>query len=680
MDESNQTRRDSELLANFVSHRDEDSFEALVDKYLPLVLGVAIRRTGSRAIAEEIAQNVFTLLAQKARRLRSHPTIGGWLMKTTAFESMRANEKEQTRRRNMNEFQDELRVPTVDLPGSDVEWKEAKAILDEALSSLSDGDRDVIVMRFYEDKSFKAIAQIVGRSDDACQKRVTRALERLHKAMRRRGAVIPLAALGTGLTAELGRAASSVRLAKSITGSVIGSTVREGAATTLTLTQLMASINSKAGVAVSAILLLAVAAIGGFTTGRAGGNSGRLEAGEIVGGPRSAGASGVRGDAGTARVASEDIDQLLREIVRRARLDLQQADWNPGMEARAAWRISKIHPRHVRRAIELAEIRSMRFTDSELLNMLLGHWTKSDGTAAFEFLAEKADGPVHGWISLVFRRQVTDWAMEEPQSAIDRIVRWGAETETRNRVQAKQLESSVRSLTELALKSWSQHDLAGAVAAFLKLDEQNQAGYKGEISRGEGLVHSMDLLGSIRVEDPSDLGTKGNFGSRWARQRPQEFADWLDQHAVTHYSDTSRLHPRLLDVWLRHDPRAASDWWIGRETKAGKATQIGQLIKSWTEFDVASAAEWLSGQSGGAEIDQGVAKLAARIAPDDPRAALAWVIQIEDVEARRNALREVADLSDRSGSGLAELDQIGLDPTDREWLLGELDREGDENE
>ncbi|MDA0813221.1 MAG: sigma factor, partial [Verrucomicrobia bacterium] len=91
MDESNQTRRDSELLANFVSHRDEDSFEALVDKYLPLVLGVAIRRTGSRAIAEEIAQNVFTLLAQKARRLRSHPTIGGWLMKTTAFESMRAN-------------------------------------------------------------------------------------------------------------------------------------------------------------------------------------------------------------------------------------------------------------------------------------------------------------------------------------------------------------------------------------------------------------------------------------------------------------------------------------------------------------------------------------------------------------------------------------------------------------
>ncbi|MGI9243017.1 MAG: RNA polymerase sigma factor, partial [Verrucomicrobiales bacterium] len=77
MDQSNQTQRDSELLANFVSRGDEGAFEALVTRYLPLVLGVATRRTGSRALAEEIAQNVFTLLAQKARRLVSHPTVGG---------------------------------------------------------------------------------------------------------------------------------------------------------------------------------------------------------------------------------------------------------------------------------------------------------------------------------------------------------------------------------------------------------------------------------------------------------------------------------------------------------------------------------------------------------------------------------------------------------------------------
>ncbi|MGI9244648.1 MAG: RNA polymerase sigma factor, partial [Verrucomicrobiales bacterium] len=599
----------------------------------------------------------------------SHPTVGGWLMKATAFESMRASEKENTRKRNMTRFQDDLRIATEDGPESNTFMQDGKAVLDDALSCLSATDRDVILMRFYEGKSFKAIAQVVGKSDDACQKRVTRALDRLGKLMRGRGVAIPVAALGAGLSAELGRATGSPGLARSISDSAIGSAVSGGAATSPVWTQLVTSFNSKLGVAVSAVLLLAVVATCGFIAGSAAGGSLGHGADEESAARQVAPGSGARGWARDARAGEEDMGQMLWEIVRRARLDLQRADWDPAMEARAAWRISKIRPRHVRQAIGLAELPGKRMIDIDLLELLIGHWTKADGAAAFEFLAEEDDRRL--------RSQVAVWAMDEPGAAIDRIVRWGVESETSNRAETQRLQRTVLDLIEVALKSWSIHDLPGAVAAFLELDGQNQASYQGEISRGEGLLHSMELIGGIRVEDPGDLGAGGYFGSRWARQDPQGLADWLDQHAVTHYTDTSRLHPRLLQVWLRSDPAAACEWWVGREMKAGRQLQIGQLIDSWVEFDLPGAATWLSEQSGGVELDRGVAKVAAQLAPDEPGVALAWATRIEDAAVRRIALEEVVDLS---GLGNAVLDQVELHPSDREWLLAELEREKDGDE
>ena len=66
--ESNQAS-DAALLRAFVASGSEEAFAALVEKYLGMVLGIAARRTGDHALAEEIAQNVFAVLARKARAL-----------------------------------------------------------------------------------------------------------------------------------------------------------------------------------------------------------------------------------------------------------------------------------------------------------------------------------------------------------------------------------------------------------------------------------------------------------------------------------------------------------------------------------------------------------------------------------------------------------------------------------
>ena len=45
---------DDALLSEFARTRSEKAFRRLVDRYLPLVIGAALRRTGNRQLAEDL--------------------------------------------------------------------------------------------------------------------------------------------------------------------------------------------------------------------------------------------------------------------------------------------------------------------------------------------------------------------------------------------------------------------------------------------------------------------------------------------------------------------------------------------------------------------------------------------------------------------------------------------------
>src|SRR5688572_13007456 len=77
---------DDGLLQAFASHGSQDAFRALVEKYLGLVRGIARRGLGDPQAAEEVAQNVFTILARKAQRLKATPSLAGWIHRVTVIE------------------------------------------------------------------------------------------------------------------------------------------------------------------------------------------------------------------------------------------------------------------------------------------------------------------------------------------------------------------------------------------------------------------------------------------------------------------------------------------------------------------------------------------------------------------------------------------------------------------
>jgi RNA polymerase sigma factor (sigma-70 family) len=220
---------DHELPREYVRNQSQDAFRKLVDRHLAMVYGAARRMVRDGHLAEDVAQGVFQTLAEKAGTLRRHQVIAGWLYQTTRHLAMHAVRGEQRRR--------EREQVAVAMQALDTEAGTSR-ILDElepALDQLDAGDRDLRVLRYFEDRSLRDVGREVGISEDAVRMRVNRALERLRAVFEKRGVTASSALLSTVLlsTATIavpsGLAATITTAALTGTGAGIGATAATGA-------------------------------------------------------------------------------------------------------------------------------------------------------------------------------------------------------------------------------------------------------------------------------------------------------------------------------------------------------------------------------------------------------------------------------------------------------------------
>src|SRR5439155_23203559 len=86
-------------------------------------------------------------------------------------------------------------------------WENIAPHLDEALGELNEGDRDALLLRYFERKSAREMAQTLGTSEDAAQKRVSRAVERLREFFAKRGITVGASGLVVVITTNAVQAA-----------------------------------------------------------------------------------------------------------------------------------------------------------------------------------------------------------------------------------------------------------------------------------------------------------------------------------------------------------------------------------------------------------------------------------------------------------------------------------------
>ena len=94
-----------------------------------------------------------------------------------------------------------------DSPDPGADWTRIQPVLDEAIDSLPDEDREAVLLRFFKDLDFRSVGSALGVSDDAAQKRVSRALERLRGFFDRHGVKVSATSLAAALTGNAVQAA-----------------------------------------------------------------------------------------------------------------------------------------------------------------------------------------------------------------------------------------------------------------------------------------------------------------------------------------------------------------------------------------------------------------------------------------------------------------------------------------
>ena len=235
---------DQQLLRDYAKCHSDIAFAELVRRHVDLVYSAAFRMVCEAHSAKDVTQAVFVALAQNAPQLTNHPVLFGWLHCTArnlAAKAVRGDARRRAREQEAAAMSELLANE------SDAPWERIAPHLDAALGELSEADRDALLLRYFERKSAREMAQTLGISDEAAQKRVSRAVERLRECFAQRGVTVSASGLVVVISANAVQAAPvglaiTISTAAALAGTSIPTTAIATATKAITMTTLQKTI------------------------------------------------------------------------------------------------------------------------------------------------------------------------------------------------------------------------------------------------------------------------------------------------------------------------------------------------------------------------------------------------------------------------------------------------------
>lgn len=168
---------DLELLKRFVETDDAEAFRLLVQEHGRMVLTTCRRRLRCAADAEDAAQDVFLLLIENARNIRSN--VGGWLRRCAENSADHLLHVRMKQTRYMLQRAYLQSVLTEDR----MAVEEEASVLESFLNGLEPIEHRLLLREYVAGKTQTEIASSLGISQQAVAKRITRAKRCLRHAL-----------------------------------------------------------------------------------------------------------------------------------------------------------------------------------------------------------------------------------------------------------------------------------------------------------------------------------------------------------------------------------------------------------------------------------------------------------------------------------------------------------------
>ncbi len=149
--------------------------DAVIDRYQNTVYGLALARTGNRADADDVFQEVFLAYYQCGKTFRDEEHRKAWLLRTTINQSRRVTSSSWRQKT----------VPLSEREDAPVQFREqSENEVWSALQSLAEDYRLPIYLFYFQELSTQEIAKALSIRPGAVRMRLTRGREQLREKLK----------------------------------------------------------------------------------------------------------------------------------------------------------------------------------------------------------------------------------------------------------------------------------------------------------------------------------------------------------------------------------------------------------------------------------------------------------------------------------------------------------------
>lgn len=154
-------------------------YKALFDEYYKPIKNFIYYKVGDVGMAEDLAQDAFVKLWENRNAIKKS-TVKSYLYTIANNTTINQLKRNQLRYK----FQNQLEISKEnENPEFQMMKKEYETKLNDALSKIPEGSRDVFLMNRIEGLKYKEIAERLGLSVKAIEKRISKAIQILNEIL-----------------------------------------------------------------------------------------------------------------------------------------------------------------------------------------------------------------------------------------------------------------------------------------------------------------------------------------------------------------------------------------------------------------------------------------------------------------------------------------------------------------
>jgi len=154
-------------------------FGELYDLYVKKIYNFIYYKTYHKETAEDLTSRTFIKAYEAVNRLEAGQYFSAWIYRiarNTVIDHYRSQKTEK----NIEEVWDIQDNTDISL---DIEAKEQLKELKEHLNKLSKSQREIVIMRVWDDMSYKEIAEIMETTEENCRVNFSRGVKKLRQSM-----------------------------------------------------------------------------------------------------------------------------------------------------------------------------------------------------------------------------------------------------------------------------------------------------------------------------------------------------------------------------------------------------------------------------------------------------------------------------------------------------------------